>query len=425
MFAPKRKPRRPRTAPQTTQRPRAASQETYRPRLTPEERRARIRQRERESREAAKGPIDLPFLLLTVLLTMIGLVMLFSASFPSAISEGEHPAYYVIRQGVFAVMGFVGLFIMSKFNYQRLRGFSKLGVAVALFLLILVIIPGVGITQNNATRWLGIPGVLTFQPSEIAKLAVILLFADSVAKKRERMEKFVPGVLPYAVILGAFAVLMMLEPHFSGTVLILGIGAVIMLVGGLNRKLSVAAVTLGPLAAGLLLWGMFTGVIPYGQSRLAMWKDPFIDSLDEGYQMCQSLISIGSGGVLGVGFGKSRQKYLFLPEEHNDFIFSIVCEELGLIGACIIMLIFSMLIIRGFWIAIHARNRFGTLLVVGIMTQIGLQAFLNMGVVTGLLPATGISLPFFSYGGTALFLQLVEMGIVLSVSRQIPAPKHG
>ena len=156
-----------------------------------------------------------------------------------------------------------------------------------------------------------------------------------------------------------------------------------------------------------------------------MWKNPWIDPINDGYQMVQSLIAIGSGGLLGVGLGKGRQKFLYLPEEHNDFIFAVVCEELGLIGACVIMLIFSLLIIRGFWIALHARDRFGALLVVGIITHLGLQTFLNIAVVTGLVPATGISLPFFSYGGTALMLQLVEMGIVLSVSRQIPAPRNG
>jgi cell division protein FtsW len=156
-----------------------------------------------------------------------------------------------------------------------------------------------------------------------------------------------------------------------------------------------------------------------------MWKDPWLDYTYTGYQMAQSLISIGSGGLLGLGFGKGRQKFLFLPEEHNDFIFAVICEELGLIGACLIILVFILLILRGFWIALHARDRFGALLVVGCMVQISLQTFLNMAVVTGLLPATGISLPFFSYGGTALLLQLFEMGIVLSVSRQIPAPRNG
>ena len=184
-------------------------------------------------------------------------------------------------------------------------------------------------------------------------------------------------------------------------------------------------------AAGYLfafLWGahqLQAGIITYGASRIAMWHNPWLDASDNGYQMVQSLIAIGSGGLLGVGLGKSRQKFLYLPEEHNDCIFAIVCEELGLIGACVIMLIFALLIIRGFWIALHARDRFGSLLVVGIVTQIALQTFLNIAVVSGLVPATGISLPFFSYGGTALALQLFEMGIVLSVSRQIPAPKNG
>ena len=167
------------------------------------------------------------------------------------------------------------------------------------------------------------------------------------------------------------------------------------------------------------------GIISYGASRINMWHDPWLDVSDDGYQMVQSLIAIGSGGLLGKGLGKGMQKFLYLPEEHNDFIFAVVCEELGLVGAAIIMLIFAMLLLRGFWIALHARDRFGTLLVVGVMTHLGLQVFLNIAVVSGLVPATGISLPFFSYGGTALVLQLVEMGIVLSVSRQIPAPRNG
>ena len=170
---------------------------------------------------------------------------------------------------------------------------------------------------------------------------------------------------------------------------------------------------------------MFTGVISYGQSRIAMWQDPFIDARGKGYQLAQSLISIGSGGLLGVGLGKSRQKFLYLPEEHNDFIFAIICEELGLIGATVIMLLFAALVLRGYWIALHARDRFGSLLVVGVTTLIGMQVFLNIGVVTGLLPTTGISLPFFSYGGTALLIQLAEMGIVLSVSRQMKPTKAG
>ena len=388
-------------------------------------RRERIQRREEkeaESRELARGPIDLPFCLLVLLLTAVGLVMLLSASFPSAYYEtdGTNPMYYFMRQGIFAVMGIAAMFFIGKINYQRFRGVARFMLFAAVMLLILVIIPGVGITRNNATRWLGF-GSFTFQPSEIAKVAVVVYFADSISRKKDKMRTFRYGILPYVLIMGVIACLMMLEPHLSGTVLILGAGAVMMLVGGIRWIWVLAAGGFVATVATLML----TGVIKYGQSRIAMWQNPFIDPRGDGYQLSQSLISIGSGGLLGVGLGKSRQKFLYLPEEHNDFIFAIVCEELGLIGAAIIMLLFAALILRGYWIALHARDRFGSLLVVGVTTLIAMQTFLNIGVVTGLLPTTGISLPFFSYGGTALLIQLAGMGIVLSVSRQMKPTKNG
>ena len=381
---------------------------------------------ERKHLLAAKsGRIDVPFLLLTLLLTVIGLVMLFSASFPSAYYEKGDPAYYFKRQAIFAAIGMVGLVFAAKFNYQRWRGAARLLLIFSVFLLMLVLIPGIGISHNNARRWLGIDQVFTFQPSEIAKLAVIVYFADSISKKREKMLQWREGIVPYAVILGVLSILMLLEPHLSGTILIVATGAIMMAVGGMQGWL--IGVGVGGVAAVAVLFVKLVegGVISYGSDRIAMWHDPWLDMSDKGYQMVQSLIAIGSGGLLGLGLGKGRQKFLYLPEEHNDFIFAVVCEELGLIGACVIMLIFAMLLLRGFWIALHARDRFGTLLVVGVMTHLGLQVFLNIAVVSGLVPATGISLPFFSYGGTALALQLVEMGIVLSVSRQIPAPRNG
>lgn len=374
---------------------------------------------------AGKGSMDIPFLLLTLLLTGIGLMMLFSASFPSAYYETGSAGYYFKRQAIFAAAGIVSMLVVGRFNYQRWRGAAKILMVLAIFLLLLVIIPGVGITKNNATRWLGVDGVLTFQPSEIAKLAVIVYFADSISKKKERMRDLREGVLPYGVWLAVIAVLMLLEPHLSGTILIVGTGAIMMAVGGMPAWLIGAGV--GGVAAAA--WGFVAlvdaGIISYGASRINMWHDPWLDSSDDGYQMVQSLIAIGSGGLLGTGLGKGRQKFLYLPEESNDFIFSTVCEELGLIGASLILLVFALLLLRGFWIALHARDRFGTLLVVGVMSHLGLQVFLNVAVVTGLVPATGISLPFFSYGGTALLLQLVEIGLVLSVSRQIPAKREG
>lgn len=388
-------------------------------------RQRRARETEKQNIEAAKGRMDIPFLLLTLLLTAIGLVMVFSASFPSAYRENGDPAYYFKRQAIFAVIGVGAMFAISKFTYQRWRGAAKLLLGFSVFLLILVIVPHVGITVNRATRWLPLPGGLSFQPSEIAKLGVIVFFADSISKKRDKMRTWRYGIWPYMAVLGMIAVLMMLEPHLSGTILIVGTGVAMMIVGGIKAWLVGLGVGGGAAAAFGYVKLVEKGIISYGSSRIAMWHNPWADASDEGYQMVQSLIAIGSGGLLGVGLGKSRQKFLYLPEEHNDCIFAIVCEELGLIGACVIMLIFALLIIRGFWIALHARDRFGALLVVGITTHIALQTFLNIAVVSGLVPATGISLPFFSYGGTALALQLFEMGIVLSVSRQIPAPKNG
>ena len=390
-----------------------------------EERRQRQKEKEQESRELARGPIDLPFLVLVLLLTGIGLVMLLSASFPSAYYEtdGKNPMSYFIRQGVFAIMGLAAMLLIGKINYQRFRGLAQPLLFLSIILLVLVLIPHnpIAITRNRATRWLGIPGTsLQFQPSEVAKVAVVLYFSDSISKKKDRMRTFRYGILPYAIILVVLAALVGLEPHLSGAILIMGAGAVLMLVGGIHWGWVGGAAAA---AGGLLYVVLF--VIGYNTSRIEMWHNPWADAQGKGYQLSQSLISIGSGGLLGVGLGRSRQKFLFLPEEHNDFIFAIVCEELGLIGASIIMLLFAALILRGYWIALHARDRFGSLLVVGVTTLIALQTILNIGVVTGLLPTTGISLPFFSYGGTALSIQLAEMGIVLSVSRQMKPTKAG
>ena len=390
--------------------------------LARQEKKRLRKEREELSRELARGPIDLPFCLLVLMLIGIGLIMLLSASFPSAYYEDNDPTKYFVKQGIFAIMGVAAMLFIGKINYQRFRALAKPLLYLAIVLLVLVAIPGIGLIKNDARRWLGIPRTsFQFQPSEIAKMAVVLYFSDTISKKKDKMNTTRYGVAPYLLILGVISLLMMLEPHLSGTVLILGAGAVLMLVGGINLTWVAAALA----GAGGIAFLMFSGIITYGQSRLAMWQNPWLDARGKGYQLVQSLLSIGSGGLWGVGLGKSRQKYLYLPEEHNDFIFAIVCEELGLIGATIIMLLFAFLILRGYWIALHARDRFGSLLVVGVTTLIAMQTFLNIGVVTGLLPTTGISLPFFSYGGTALSIQLAEMGIVLSVSRQMKPTKAG
>ena len=398
--------------------------------MTREERRQRLREKRhkvRELQEIAKGPLDLPFLVLVLMLTVIGLIMLFSASFPSAMDEYGDAAYYVRRQGMFAAAGVAAMLAMSKINYQRLRGFATLALVGSMFLLACVLVPGLGYTEGGATRWLRMFLVAgpTYQPSELAKLGIIIYFAATISVRKERMRTFRYGILPYGVILAVYAVLMLMEPHMSGCILLLGIGGVMMVVGGMHWPWVACGVGAAGVGSYLLLFTDLMEKIGYNSSRIQTWRDPWWDAGDKSYQMAQSLIAIGSGGLLGVGLGRSRQKFMFLPEEHNDFIFAIVCEELGYIGAGLILVLFALLVLRGYWIAIHARDRFGALLVVGVVTQIGLQTFLNVAVVTGLLPATGIALPFFSYGGTALAIQLFEAGIVLSVSRQMPAPKAG
>lgn len=417
--------------------------------LTRDEYRQLKRMKEREDRrkrkeawEAARGPLDRPYLMLAMLLLGIGLIMLFSASFPNAQSNsrlGNNPFYFIYRQVIFSGLG-VGLMLWtSKINYERFRGVAKLALIVSFILLILVRLPGpkengrlLAISANGAARWLGIPNTtLTFQPSDVAKLGLIVFFAESISKKREKMKTLKEGFGYHFAILIAMVVLTAIEPHFSGAILIAGIGAAMMVVGGIHWGWIAAGVGGLGFASYLLAFTdvieNFFKAIKYNAARISVWKDPFGGDIefrrDEAFQTIQSLYAVGSGGAFGVGLGKSRQKFGFLPEAQNDYIFAIVLEELGLVGGTLIMILFALLVIRGFWLAIHARDRFGSLLIVGVTTQIALQTFLNIAVVTNLIPSTGISLPFFSSGGTALVIQLVEIGIVLSVSRQIPAPK--
>ena len=280
-----------------------------------------------------------------------------------------------------------------------------------LMLVILLILPPM-LKGKDVKRWFVI-GPINFQPSEIAKFAVILLFSSLIAANYKQMKRI--GFLAFLIgILGITCVLVVFEPHLSATVLIFSIGIVLMIVGGLQMRW-IALGGLGGLGAGALL--IVSGVINYGSDRLKYWRDPWLDPVGKGFQTIQSLLAIGSGGIMGRGIGQSRQKYLWLPEPHNDFIFAIVCEELGLVGAMVVVLLFALLVWRGFTIAMRAPDKFGSLLAIGLTFQVGLQAMLNIFVVTNTIPNTGISLPFFSYGGTSLVLLLAEMGIVLSVSR--------
>lgn len=357
-----------------------------------------------------RGLLDVPFLVLTVLLVLIGVLMMFSASYARAYSTEGKATYYFARQAVFAIVGIGIMLFFSTWNYQIWRSVSFFILAAAIVFLLLV--PLIGIEENGAKRWIYL-GFTSFQPSEIAKLGIVLTFASMISYYRERMQSFREGILPFVVILAVVCGLLVLEPHLSAIIIILGVSAAMLLLGGV--KLRWFALGLGVVAVFVAIYLATKG---YAGDRIQAWLHPFEDESDSGYQIVQSLYAIGSGGLMGLGLGRSRQKYLYLPEEHNDYIFPIVCEELGFVGAMVVLLLFLLLILRGYWIALHARDRFGMLVVGGLTTLLALQVFLNIGVVTNLLPATGISLPFFSYGGTALLIQLFEMGVILSVSRQ-------
>lgn len=356
-----------------------------------------------------RGMIDMPFLLLTVLLVLIGVIMMFSASYASAYATENSSTYYFARQGMFALVGIGAMLFVSRLNYQmwRFLAFPILGVTI----LLMMATPIFGLAEGGATRWIRL-GPLSFQPSEIAKLAVILSFAAMISQYKDRMQTF-KGLLPFAGILGILVLTLIFQRHLSGIVIICAVAAAMLFLGG--AQLRWFALGIGAVA---VFGVIYLNTMGYAAARITAWRDPWSDSQGSGYQIVQSLYAIGSGGLMGLGLGRSRQKYLYLPEEHNDYIFPIVCEELGFVGALVIIVLFMLLIIRGYWIAMHARDRFGALIAGGISTLLALQVFFNIGVVTNFLPATGISLPFFSYGGTALLLQLFEMGLVLAVSRQ-------
>ena len=368
---------------------------------------------EKPQKEAVseRGMMDIPFLVLTLLLMSIGLITMFSASYARAYADHHgNSTFYFARQAIFAVVGIVAMLAITRLDYHlwRIVAFPMLAVSVALLLLVLVM----GSSGGGATRWIVIAGI-RFQPSEVAKLAVVVTFATMISSYKDKMKTFRYGVVPFAAILGLLVILLALEPHLSAIIIIGVLGALMMFYGGTQLRWFL----IGAGAAALFLF-IFLKTNSYAQTRVANCRDPFQDASDNGYQAVQSLYAIGSGGLFGQGLGRSRQKYLYLPEESNDYIFSIFCEELGLVGAVLVIVLFALLIVRGFWLAMHARDRFGALLIAGIMSLMALQVFFNIGVVTSFLPATGISLPFFSYGGTALMLNLFEMGMVLQVSRQ-------
>lgn len=366
----------------------------------------------RKKSEYVSGKLDITFLSFVLILFTIGLVMLFSASYAYSYEYYGNSYKFITRQALFGAVGIVIMLGVSKIDYHFWRRFAWIAYAVTIIMLgVLLVLPPM-VDGMDVKRWIVI-GPVNFQPSEVAKFAVILLFSSLIAANQKQMKSF-RFIVFLVFLLGLTCVLVVREPHLSATVLIFAIGVVLLVVGGIPKRYIFAG---AGAAAGLGVLAVATGFIGYVSDRIKYWLDPWADPTGLGFQTIQSLLAIGSGGILGRGIGQSRQKYLWVPEPHNDFIFSIVCEELGLIGAMVIIILFCLLVWRGFTIAMRSQDKFGSLLAIGLTFQVGLQAMLNIWVVTNTIPNTGISLPFFSYGGTSLVILLAEMGIVLSVSR--------
>lgn len=364
-----------------------------------------------------RSGIDRPMLIIIIILLCFGTVMVFSASFAYSLEKYGDSYYYIKRQLLIGSGGFILMIVISFVDYKVVKMFTTPVFTIAI--LLLAIVPFIGISQGEATRWI-IVGPVSFQPSELMKITLVLFLANYVANNQERItnyrdlrESSVWGVFMPVGVIGIVCILIALENHISGTIIMFCIGILVVFVGG-GRPFwfGVAGIMAGLAIMGVIF---FTD---YAKTRLDMWMNPEnYSSINEIWQTTQGLIAVGSGGFLGVGLGNSRQKHMFVSQPQNDFIFSIICEELGFVGALAVIALFVLFIWRGYVIAMRAPDTFSSLAVIGIVGHIAIQAILNIAVVTNMMPNTGVSLPFFSYGGTALLILLSEMGILLSISR--------
>lgn len=372
------------------------------------------------------GSLDTVFLLIVFALLTVGIVMMFSASYVSAKYKMDSPYYYFIRQVAFAGLGLAAMFVVSRIRLELFKRWSLYILGVCVVLLILVLIRPMTISdKEDFRRWLGIPGVISFQPSEVAKLGLVLFCARALSDRVKTQRKV--GEQDYSIriclaVTLLLCLLVILERHLSGTILMLGIGAVMLVLGGVKKQWIIFV--LGAAVCGILLFLMLKekliDILPikeYQKARILAWMDKDSDPTGDRWQTNQSLYAIGSGGLFGLGLGQSKQKFLYMPEPQNDFVFAIVCEELGFVGAVVILAAFAVLIWRGFDIAMRNKDRYSALVVMGVMSHVALQVILNILVVTDTIPNTGIGLPFFSYGGSSLVMLLAEMGLVLSASR--------
>lgn len=369
--------------------------------------------------KAMKNPFDFTLCITVILLLALGIVMVLSASAPSSLATTGNSYTYVIKQAGFGALGLVLMFIISKIDYRIYKKFYKIAYAGSVVALLLVLVPGIGVSVKGATRWINL-GFGQFQPSEISKIGLIVFYATYLTEHKDELNSFWKGFIkPLLFLIPPIAILFFVQDHLSASIVIISIVCIMMLMAGSRLKYFLTAGVAGvsTALAGMLILAQATGKGNFRLTRLTTFLDPFADIQGDGWQVVQSLYAIGSGGLFGVGLGESKQKYLYIPEPHNDFIFAIVAEELGFVGCLVVIALFAVFIWRGILTAMKAPDGFGSLLAVGITSLIGIQAIINIGVVTSSIPATGMALPFFSYGGTALVILLCSVGILLNISR--------
>ncbi len=356
--------------------------------------------------------MDFPLFIITLILILIGLIMIMSASGVRAYNLYGNAHYFFTRQLTFALVGLLIMIIASMIDYNIYFRNSKIIIALGFLLLILVLLPGIGKTTGGATRWIYL-GFFNFQPSEAIKIAIIIYISSYISRKSGKIQDFKKGILPVFIVISLSAFLIMQQPDMGTAVNIIGFSFIILLVGGMRIKH-----LFGLSIPGLLIMGYYISSAPYRLSRVQTFLNPWKDPRGTGYHIIQSLLALGSGGLTGVGPGNSRQKFLYLPEPGTDFIFAILGEEFGLIGGGLVIILFGLFAYRGVLIALNAKDLFGSLLAVGITSMIIIQVLINIGAVTSLLPVTGITLPFISYGGSSLLISLYSVGILLNISRQ-------
>ena len=371
----------------------------------------------KRERDFEKRNIDFPLLIIVLIMLSLGIVMVLSASSPTSLSETGSSYTYVKTQILSAIIGLIGMYIVSKIDYRTYRKFYK--IIYVVIIILLASVKFIGYSAGGAKRWISLK-YISFQPSEIAKVGLIIFYAELLTRNKDRLDKMWGGFFyPFMFLVPVIVILVVVQNHLSATLLIVMIVSIMMILAGSKLRYFLSFGTIGAALGGIGLFTVakITGKGSFRLDRLVTFLNPFADTKGTGWQVIQSLYAIGSGGLFGVGLGNSTQKYLYLPEAHNDFIFSIIAEELGFIGTLAVIVLFILFIWRGILISMKAKDMFGSLVAAGITTMVGLQAIINIAVVTSSMPNTGMPLPFFSYGGTALLILLCSVGVLLNISR--------